>query len=108
MPDLKFQANDTGTTANVPVGRRFQILLEENPTTGYRWLEPEFDKACLRLESADYVSHQGGGIGGGGIRQFKFSVTAPCRTTIHLVNKRSWETNAAPQKRFELTVVGTS
>lgn len=108
MPDLQFQANDNGTAANIAVGRRFQIRLAENPTTGYRWLDPEFDKACLRLESADFVAHAGGGVGGGGIRQFEFSVTAPCRTTIRLVNKRPWETNATPQKTFALTVVGTS
>jgi inhibitor of cysteine peptidase len=108
VPDLQFQTKDDGTAANIPVGRRFQISLEENPTTGYRWLDPEFDKACLRLESADYVAHQGGAIGGGGIRQFEFSVTGQCRTTIHLVYKRPWEPNAAPQKTFALTVIGTS
>lgn len=108
VPDLQFETKDNGTAANIPVGQRFQILLEENPTTGYRWLDPEFDKACLRLESADYAPRQGGAIGGGGIRQFEFSVTAQCRTTIHLVYKRPWESNAAPQKTFALTVIGTS
>src|ERR1700683_4440650 len=34
VPDLQFETKDNGTAANIPVGRRFQILLEENPTTG--------------------------------------------------------------------------
>jgi inhibitor of cysteine peptidase len=107
MPDLIFQAEDNGRVANVPVGRRFRIRLEENPTTGYKWSKPDFDASCLRLESDEYTPYKEAGIGGGGVREFEFTATAECRTTIHLVNKRPWETSVAPTATFEITVVGT-
>lgn len=107
MPNLEFEAADDGKVVNVPVGRRFRIRLEENPTTGYRWAAPEFDGSCLGLEADSYAPHQGAAIGGGGVRQFEFAVKSECRTTIRLINRRSWETNAAPRATYELTVVGT-
>jgi inhibitor of cysteine peptidase len=108
MPDdVVFKAEDNGRVANVPVGRRFGIRLEENPTTGYKWSKPEFDSSCLRLGSDEYTPYKGTGIGGGGVREFEFTPLAECRTTIRLMNRRPWETNVTPVATFEITVVGT-
>lgn len=106
MPDSTFQAKDNGKTVSIPVGQRFRLELEENPTTGYRWSVPEFDQKCLVLESNEYTPAGGAGIGGGGVRQFGFAVKSPCRTKIHLMNKRPWEKDAAPEATFEITVIG--
>jgi inhibitor of cysteine peptidase len=107
VPDVTFQAKDNGKTVSVPVGQHFRVVLKENPTTGYKWDVPEFDEQCLSLESNDYTLADGGGVGGGGVRQFEFAVRSACKTTLRLVNKRSWEKNVMPAAGFEITVVGT-
>jgi inhibitor of cysteine peptidase len=107
VSELFFAAKDSGTEARVPVRGRFQIRLEENPTTGYQWTAPDVDANCLHLESNTFTRNDSAGVGGGGIRQFDFSVIAPCRTAIHLAYKRPWETTAAARRTFDLTIVGT-
>jgi inhibitor of cysteine peptidase len=107
VPDFLFQAKDNGAVATIPVGQRFQIQVEENPTTGYKWSEPEFDKQCLLLESDQYTPYKEAGIGGGGIRLFAFTVKSECKTTVRLMYKRPWETNVAPEATFEITVSGS-
>jgi len=105
VPDTLFEAKDNGAVASVEVGERFRLRLEENPTTGYKWSKPDFDTACLQLLSDEYKPHQGAAIGGGGVREFEFAPTGPCRTTIRLTNRRPWETNVAPAATFEMTIV---
>jgi predicted secreted protein len=107
VSELIFEAKDSGTQARVPVRGHVLIRLEENPTTGYQWTAPEFDANCLHLESNTYTRRESAGVGGGGIRQFEFSVIAACRATIHLAYKRPWETDTAVRRTFELTIVGT-
>src|SRR5215471_12175647 len=59
MPDdVVFKAEDNGRVANVPVGRRFGIRLEDTATTGYKWSKPEFDSSCLRLGSDEYTPYK--------------------------------------------------
>jgi inhibitor of cysteine peptidase len=107
MPDLVFQDKDNRKVVTIPVGARFRIRLDENPTTGYKWSSPEFDSHCLRLGSDEYKRYPEAGIGGGGIREFEFTATSECRTTIRLALRRPWETDVAPEATFELTVAAT-
>jgi inhibitor of cysteine peptidase len=107
VPDAVFQARDNGKTVSVPIGQRFRIELEENPTTGYKWTVPEFDQTCLALEMDEYTPAKTSGIGGGGIRQFVFAIKSACRVTLRMVNKRPWETDGEPAARFEITIVGS-
>ncbi len=107
MSEIIFQAEDNGRVAQIPIGRRFRIRLEENPTTGYKWSQPDFAADCLRLESDEYIRHEGAGVGGGGVREFGFIPIAECRTTIHLTKRRPWETGVTPGATFELSIVVT-
>jgi inhibitor of cysteine peptidase len=97
--------SDSGRT--VPVGTRFSIELEENPTTGYTWSQPQLEGGSLTLESDETIPFPGAGIGGGGVRRFAFSAKSSGRTTIRLVYRRSWEGDASAAARYEITVVAT-
>jgi predicted secreted protein len=76
-------------------------------TTGYKWSKLDFESSCLlRLESDKYKLCKEARRGG--VREFEFNVTDECRTMIHLMNRRLYETNVARVTTFEITVVGTS
>lgn len=107
VPNAIFQVKDNGKTVDIPVGQHFRVVLEENPTTGYRWNLPELDPQCLSLESNEYTPAGGAGIGGGGVRQFEFAVKSPCKITLRLLNKRSWEKDVSPAAAFEITIIGS-
>src|ERR1700692_3571718 len=72
VPPSSFRAKDNGKTVEIPVGARFCIELEENPTTGYKWSVPAFDEKCLVLKSDQYPPSKGTGIGRVGILKFGF------------------------------------
>ncbi|PYM64098.1 MAG: hypothetical protein DMD79_07085, partial [Candidatus Rokuibacteriota bacterium] len=57
---------------SIAVGTRLCIELQENPTTGYRWGQLDFDKERLGLESDAYTPAGGTGVGGGGSHRFVF------------------------------------
>ena len=106
QPAATYHEKDRGRTVTLPVGTRFSIALKENPTTGYRWSEPEFDKSCLVLDGDEYVPDAGARIGGGGVRTFGFTVVSPGRTVVRLAYRRSWEATTAQESGFEITVIG--
>jgi len=102
---LILHKSDAGRTVSVAVGDRFSLELEENRATGYAWSEPEFDEKGLVLESNDPVPAAGPAVGGAGLRRFVFQVKTPGRGSVRTQYKRSWETDAPPSSRFEITVV---
>lgn len=68
------------------------LVLEENPTTGFRW-EIETDGEVLKLESDTYQPAQveKGIVGAGGTRTFVFSVLQKKECLIHCRYYRHWE-----------------
>ena len=104
MPDFTLTEEDSGKPTQVPVGARVNICLQENPTTGYRWSLRHFKSESLALESDEYESATGSGIGGGGIRHFLFVAKAAGTTTIILKNMRAWEPEEQAAKTFSVVI----
>ena len=104
MPDLTLTEQDSGKSTKVPVGTRVNIRLQENPTTGYRWSLRDFKSEFLALESDEYESATGSGIGGGGIRHFLFVAKAAGTTMITLKNMRAWESEEQAAKTFSVVI----
>jgi predicted secreted protein len=104
-PAATFRESDRGKTVSIAVGTRLCIELQENPTTGYGWGQLDFDKERLGLESDAYTPAGGTGVGGGGSHRFVFRAKARGATTIRFEYTRPWDHDAAPVRRFELTVV---
>jgi inhibitor of cysteine peptidase len=81
--------DDSGGTRSLRVGDEITVVLDENPTTGYRW-HPDIDTVRLRL-TADRYEGPGHPIGAGGTRQLTFAPVQPGQIRLHLIKRRSWE-----------------
>ncbi|WP_422067214.1 protease inhibitor I42 family protein [Solirhodobacter olei] len=80
-------------------GDAIAVRLEENPTTGYRWVVT----AGLAPSGDTFFSGRGG-IGSGGERILTFRVDRPMKTRVSAVLRREWETDAEPQARFDVII----
>lgn len=91
---------DNGTEVVVSKGTIIEIVLQENPTTGYQWLLKNCDKLELVLDS--YVcsdKRMPPAPGSGGVHTWHFKAD---NGTITLVNKRAWEQEI--KQTFEIKV----
>jgi inhibitor of cysteine peptidase len=76
--------SDPADTIEVKRGEEFVIVLESNPSTGFRWtLQASLDPAVLRLLITEYRSGSGGGVvGAGGHEYWHFGAEGPGITLI--------------------------
>lgn len=96
---------DPSKTIAVSVGGEFSLALDSNPTTGYSWQETH-DAALLSLMEDRYQADQKapGLVGAGGTQYFRFKALKQGKTQITLTYKRSWETEKADQKVFNVDI----
>jgi inhibitor of cysteine peptidase len=95
---------DNGKTIRVSSESVFRIALRENPTTGYRWVSPEFDPSIVSLESNQFSITPSGQIGEAGLRNLNFAAKNIGRTRIRLQNVREWEQKMPVKRIFEITI----
>ena len=85
-------------------GDQFDVRLEANPSTGYRWdLGRPLDESIVKLVGSDYQREPapaGGAapVGQAGLETWRFEAVAPGRTMVELVYRRPWETASAPAR----------
>jgi inhibitor of cysteine peptidase len=81
--------DDSGSTRVVRIGDEITVVLDENPTTGYRW-HADIDTARLQL-IADHYQGPARPAGAGGSRYLTFAPLQSGQVELHLVKHRSWE-----------------
>ena len=103
-PQIKEYTNPD-QAVEVAVSVQFTIVLESNPTTGYKW-EPGFDTSLLKATKSDYKQSdvKAGLVGAGGKEYFTFEALKKGDTKITMTYKRSWETGSADQKIFNVSI----
>lgn len=86
---MELTRDDSGTRRTVRVGERIEVVLDEVPTSGYRW-EPDVDASRLRV-----VSTAGDAAprprGGSRHAVFAFEPVQPGPARLRLVLERPWE-----------------
>jgi inhibitor of cysteine peptidase len=89
----------------VSAGSQFIIVLESNPTTGFKW-EASFDTSLLKLTKSDYKQSETkpGLVGAGGKEYFTFEGLKKGIDKIIMTYKRSWEQGSANQKVFNVVI----
>jgi inhibitor of cysteine peptidase len=92
--------DDSGSSRVVRIGDEITVVLDENPTTGYRW-HTDLDGTRLQL-TADHYQGPGRPIGAGGSRSLTFEPQQLGPTQLHLVKRRSWEQKAVAE--FDVTL----
>ena len=105
-PPLRLTERDAGRNISLRAGQTLEVLLAGNPTTGFRWEVAEVDPAVLRQQGDPVYTPSSFLIGASGTFLFRFA-SAPGRTTLRLVYRRSWETGLPPTQTFQVTVVVT-
>lgn len=103
---LVIRQSNTEQTFTLGTGDKFEVLLEENPSTGYSWEFTELDPDIL--VSSDSSFYSGDAIPGkSGTRKFQFEVKAPGKTTILFRLSQPWDrANAIKQFQVTIHVVG--
>ena len=90
------------------IGKSFDIVLPENPTTGYTWfwqVSDDAQKRPLELTHKEFVAKEPSMIGSGGSVRFTFKAMHAGTTPIILTLKRIWEKNSdVDQKRFDVII----
>jgi len=104
MSEILITLPDQGHTVEVSKGDVIIIRLEENITTGYGWEIGMIDSSIIELLDSNYTPTPVTGVGGGGMRTFRFRAKSSGREHIQLRLRRSWDPADAAIERFEVTV----
>lgn len=103
---------ENGSTVNIGAGDRLRVELPSNPSTGYSWQTMELNSWVLaRTKRPVYTPHGVVGtdgqrrVGSGGTLTLEYEAIGAGTSTVKVAYSRPWETNGAPAKTFQLTVV---
>lgn len=95
---------DNGETVTMAVGDVLQLMLEENPTTGYVWNIVTNDTAVLRESEEPAYEVESDAIGAGGTKTYLFEAVGTGTSVLRLINSRSQDSAVDPAEVFELTI----
>lgn len=104
-PPLVLTEAAGGQTLTVVVGRKIEIRLAGNPTTGYSWAVAELTPGPVaQVGKVEYVPDKkpAGIVGAGGTNVLAFVGTAPGKANLKLEYRRPWEKDAAAAKTFQV------
>lgn len=95
---------DARKTITASVGDTIEILLDENPSTGYRWQVSELNSDVLALSGSLFL-HSGEAVAGnGGLRQLQFDAQSAGETVLLLKLRRPWERETDAIAQFQVTI----
>lgn len=95
---------DAGQYFTAHTGDMIEIMLEENPSTGYLWEVMEIDHNILDPSESSFFSGGDAIVGKAGTRKFQFEVKAPGETVISFRLNRPWENEADAIEQFQVTI----
>lgn len=83
-------------TLKLAVGQEATIALEENPSTGYRWVvdpKASVNSSILRITDRGFSQNAGGKrlLGAPGIHRWSIEATSAGSASVTFVYGRSWE-----------------
>jgi inhibitor of cysteine peptidase len=102
---IKVSEQDAGKTITLKTGDTLIIELDGNITTGFNWIPTPQDPVLLNQVGEPEVTPESDQVGAPGKIVLQFKAVAQGQTVLHLDFKRSWETDVAPEKSFEVIVV---
>ncbi len=100
---LQFDEHSNGSKIELNTGEKFEIILRENPTTGFRWNPiSSGEPACKLLDNSFEIG--GGSPGNGGSHSWQFQAVQEGHGEIEFAYRRSWEQAKPPAQSFTLSV----
>lgn len=102
MSRIELGPADGGRTLSVAEGSTVELLLPENPTTGFRWRVEEMDARVLSLVDDAYADAPSPAVGAGRVRRFRFAAARAGTSTLRLESRREWAGESPGAQRFEV------
>ena len=99
---VNLSEHDSGGARDLRIGDEVTVVLDENPTTGYRW-HADIDTARLQLTDDQYQGAERP-VGAGGTRRMTFALIKAGPARLRLVKRRSWEQAVAAEFDMALDV----
>jgi len=103
MAEIVIAEADHGGTRSVKVGDTLVLELPETPTSGFCWTPAVADANILELKADEFRLATPSGVGGGGLRMFRFLAKSPGHISLQFQLRRSWESHP-PKAVFKLEV----
>ena len=107
--EVNVNEGDADSQVELEQGQILVVILESNPTTGYRWEVAENQESILeQMGEAEFKQSVTVGpplVGAGGWEIFRFKAISAGRMTLQLVYHRPWEEGVEPVKTFSIQVV---
>ncbi len=100
---MRLTDNDNGRAVAIATGEELELVLEANPTTGYRWEVSEVDPRILVPGRSKFL-RRSGLIGAGGKETLFFKGNSPGRTELRLLFRHPFERGKPPPKEFHIIV----
>ena len=94
------ESQDSGKTIKMELDGTFEVRLQENPTTGYRWKV----QSTPGLEEIGDHFTAGAATGEGGIRAFEFRASSAGSHELRISSGRNWETKDPSNGFFRATI----
>jgi inhibitor of cysteine peptidase len=94
---------DANQRRRVAVGEEVTLRLAENPSTGFRWSEPDYDPNVLQYSSSEYEI---GGTrpGAAGVRVVRLRAIAPGASWVRLRSGRPTVPGSPGERQYEVTI----
>ena len=100
---LQFDDRSNGSKIELNIGENFEIILRENPTTGFRWNPISRGEPVCKLLDNSFNSG-GGSPGNGGSHSWQFLAVKEGLGKIEFAYQRPWEQAKPASQSFTLTV----
>jgi predicted secreted protein len=102
---LRLTHADSGSTATLHPGDTLEIVLPDNPTTGYTWEVKPGSEAVLKQKGEPTFMPNSKALGSEGRMIFRFDVVAVGKGSLVLLYRRTFEPEARPLRTFGIRIV---
>lgn len=101
---LTLTEKDSEKPVSLKVGDAIEVVLKENPTTGFLWVVDTVDKTILEQVGEKEYKADSNAIGAGGTMTMRFRAIANGKTKLKLIYHKMGEEGNRAAKTFKTTV----
>jgi inhibitor of cysteine peptidase len=104
---VKITSADNGKTIKTTAGKKIEVSLKGNPTTGFNWQMAELKGESIKADGkGEYIPDKTDPprVGSGGTFVFKFIAVKSGKTTLKFEYLRPWEKDKPPAEKFSVNV----
>lgn len=104
LPMVTLTQADKGNTVTLKRDEVVDIVLTENPSTGFRWIVAQDGDESLELLSSHYIPPTDPGIGGAGQHFWEFKAKEAGEARLLFKHMREWEGDKSVVEQLEFNI----